>query len=146
MARIGNFGAVAIDAAGEGRIIPLTTIDALALPGCDFLKIDVEGMEREVVEGAADTIRRFRPRIYVENDRAEKSAALTECLLALDYRLYWRLPPLFEPDNFFDDRENIFPTVVAINMLCIPRSGPLSIVVKGLAEITSKDADWRAPF
>jgi hypothetical protein len=58
------------------------------LDRCHFLKIDVEGLEQEVLEGASDTLRRFRPRLYVENDRLEKSAALIEHLLALDYRLF----------------------------------------------------------
>jgi hypothetical protein len=97
-------------------------------------------MELDVLEGAGNTLQRFRPRLYVENDRAEKSPSLIEHLLALDYQLYWHMPWLYNPDNFFGDQENVFPGIVSDNMICVPRSGPLSITVQGLIEITSKDA------
>ena len=37
------------------------TIDRLVLPRLKLLKVDVEGMEAEVLRGAADTIWRTRP-------------------------------------------------------------------------------------
>jgi FkbM family methyltransferase len=136
----GNFGGVSVSDVVPGETVPLVTIDSLGLTRCDFMKIDVEGMEREVLEGAADTLQRFRPRLYVENDRADRSAALIEQLMALDYRLYWHTPFLYDTDNFFGNQENIFGGIVSDNMLCVPRSGPLSITVQGLAEITSEHA------
>jgi FkbM family methyltransferase len=139
-AQPGNFGGVSVDAAAAGEPVPLVTVDSLGLNRCDFMKIDVEGMEQDVLEGAHDTLRRFRPRLYVENDRIDKSPTLIEHLFALDYRLYWHTPFLYEEDNFFRDQENVFAGVVSDNMVCIPRSGPLSMTVVGLVEITSKDA------
>jgi FkbM family methyltransferase len=136
----GNFGGVSVGACTEGETVPLVTIDSLALPRCDFMKIDVEGMELAVLEGASKTLHSFHPRLYVENDRLEKSPALIEHLLALDYRLYWHIPWLYNSDNFFGDQENIFQGIVSDNMVAIPRTGPLSITVQGLIEITSKDA------
>jgi FkbM family methyltransferase len=135
-----NFGGVSVGAAAEGETVPLVTIDSLTLHRCEFVKIDVEGMELDVLKGAKDTLQRFRPRLYVENDRAEKSPALIDHLLALDYRLYWLTPTAYMADNFFGDQENIFEGIVADNMVGIPRSGPLSITVQGLMEIISKDA------
>jgi FkbM family methyltransferase len=140
----GNFGGVSLGSTENGEVVRMITIDSLDLRSCEFIKIDVEGMEADVIEGAANTIRRFRPRLYVENDRSEKSPALIKQLSALDYRLYWHLPTLFNPDNFFVEKENIFANVVSVNMICIPRSGPLSLVVRGLHEITSEDANWRS--
>jgi FkbM family methyltransferase len=47
--------------------VPLTTIDKmvaeLGLPKVDFIKMDIEGAERNAVVGARDTITRFRPRM-----------------------------------------------------------------------------------
>jgi FkbM family methyltransferase len=140
----GNFGGVSLGSAEQGERVNVVTIDALALPACELIKIDVEGMERDVIEGAMSTIQRFRPRLYVENDRAQKSRALINRLLGLDYRLYWHLPPLFNSDNFFREKENVLGNVVSVNMLCIPRCGPLSLTVRGLREITSEDADWQS--
>ncbi len=46
------------------------TLDSLALRRVDLLKIDVEGMECEVLEGAKRTIRQFLPVIIIEHLKA----------------------------------------------------------------------------
>ena len=46
--------------------IPMATLDSMALPVCDFIKIDVEGFEPGVIEGATETILRCHPVIMVE--------------------------------------------------------------------------------
>ena len=52
------------------EMVEVTTLDAFAaevgLPRLDLIKIDVEGWEMRVLEGGSDTIRRFRPVIYLE--------------------------------------------------------------------------------
>src|SRR5262249_28338799 len=86
-AQTGNFGGVSLRGRNEGESIPLLTIDSLSLDRCDFMKIDVEGMELDVLRGAARTLARFRPILYLENDRPENSSWLIRHLLALEYRL-----------------------------------------------------------
>ena len=49
------------------------------------------------------------------------------------YRLWWHTPPLFNPANFFANAHDVYPQVVSINMLCIPREA--EIPVNGLREI-----------
>lgn len=117
-----NFGGVALGGWETGETIPLVTIDDLNLPQCDFMKIDVEGMERKVLFGARDTIRRHRPVLYVENDRPEEAAGLLNLLGELDYRMYQHQPPLFRPDNFTGHRENVFGDIVSGNVLCLHKS------------------------
>lgn len=116
-----NFGAFALAESGAGEAIDIVAIDALRPTQCHFMKIDVEGMEAAVIEGAAETIQRCRPILYVENAYADKSPALIERLLALDLRLYRHVPPLFNPDNFFAHPHDIFNRVASYNMLCVPR-------------------------
>jgi FkbM family methyltransferase len=41
-------------------------VRGLGLERCDFLIIDVEGYEREVLRGADAVLRQFRPRLYIE--------------------------------------------------------------------------------
>lgn len=41
-------------------------IDALNLGKLDFIKIDVEGMELEVLQGAIETIKKHKPTLYIE--------------------------------------------------------------------------------
>ena len=48
------------------RRVPLVTLDAYCLPRVDLIKIDVEGMEAEVLRGAAATIERLHPLMQIE--------------------------------------------------------------------------------
>jgi len=143
--KAGNFGGLGLGnrELSDGEPVTVVTVDGLGLPACHMIKVDVEGMEEDVLAGAEETIRRFRPKLYVENDRQERSGALIQRLFDLDYRLYWHLPPLFNPDNFFAEAENLFGQIVSVNMLCVSRSVPQH--VQGLREITSPEADWHMP-
>ena len=53
----------------ERALVPVRamTIDSLALKRLDLLKVDVEGMECEVLEGARRTIRQCLPAIIIEH-------------------------------------------------------------------------------
>jgi FkbM family methyltransferase len=49
--------------------VPLTTIDHLAdqlkLPRVDYIKMDIEGAEPRALEGAQDTLKKWKPRISI---------------------------------------------------------------------------------
>lgn len=66
---------------------PMVTLDELGLARVDLLKIDVEGMEPEVLQGARGTIRRNRPVIIAEWIKCN-AATLHEVLLDWDYNQY----------------------------------------------------------
>ncbi len=71
-----NLGAQKL-ALGEGEI-EVRRLDALGLPGpVKVLKIDVEGMEVDVLEGAAALVARDRPMLYIEciSDKAFRAVA-----------------------------------------------------------------------
>jgi FkbM family methyltransferase len=55
-----------INATSKNIDVNLTTIDLLSLNKLDFIKIDVEGYERLVIEGAMNTIKRCKPIIVME--------------------------------------------------------------------------------
>jgi FkbM family methyltransferase len=134
----GNFGSFSENYFGDGRPVPRIPLDAFSDAGkVALVKIDVEGMEGEVIAGATDLIARHRPVLFVENDRREKSAGLIAQLFALEYRLYWHLAPLFNPENFNANAEDVFPGIVSVNMLCLPREREIDLT--GFREITSPD-------
>ena len=118
----GNFGGVAV-AESAGRRVPLVRLDddlAPDLTRLDFLKVDVEGFELDVLRGADGLIRRFGPLIYVENDRPAGSEPLIRHLWGLRYRLFWHTPAMFNAENFFGDPVDIFHGIGSVNMLCLP--------------------------
>lgn len=122
-AQSGNFGGVEIDKFESGEPVALVRLDDLLdLARCRLLKLDVEGMEAAVLRGATGLIAAHRPILYVENDRLEKSQELIELIRGFGYRLWWHMPPLFNPNNHFGNRNNVFGRVVSVNMLCVHES------------------------
>ena len=73
--------------------VPMRTLDSFGFEEVDFIKIDVEGFERQVIEGGERTIRTWRPNIVVEQKGNE--AAYGEPRDAALARLKsWGLKPL----------------------------------------------------
>jgi len=134
-----NFGGIGMDMVVEGEAVPLGTLDAFQLERVDFIKLDVEGFESKVLEGGTETIARCHPIMYIENDRAEKSAELIQRLFDMGYRLWWHTPPLFSPDNFKGNTKDVFPRIVSVNMLAIHRD---MRPVEGFKPILSPEDTW----
>jgi len=140
--QVNNFGGLSLLAQGPGEKVDIATIDSLGLPACKLIKADVEGMESEVLLGATETLARCRPLLYLENDRAEKSPALMALILGLGYRLWWHVTPLYNPDNFLKNPNNLFGGTVSINILCQPNEAARP--VDGLREIKHPDDTWNS--
>lgn len=117
-----NFGGLGLGEFDFGEVVDLRPLDSFKLPRCQLMKIDVEGMEAEVIGGALETIERCKPVLYVENDRPEKSENLIRLIDSMNYDMYWHLPPLYNPKNFAENDENVFGKIVSKNMLCIHNS------------------------
>jgi FkbM family methyltransferase len=62
----GSSGNSTISGAGE---IPMVTLDSLEIPDVDFVKVDCEGYEENVLRGGVETIKACRPVIIVEQKR-----------------------------------------------------------------------------
>lgn len=67
--------------------VKVTTIDNLKLSRLDFLKIDVEGMEIEVLSGAKKTIRKHRPWCWIEYWMIDKNLLLNQ-FKNLNYKIF----------------------------------------------------------
>jgi len=138
--RVNNWGGLSMLNNAEGEPVEAITLDSLNLERCDFLKIDVEGMELHVLKGASRLIDRCHPIIYTEIDREDKNPAVFSFLWEKGYRLYEHTPPLYNPNNYFGNPENVFSVngslVVSFNALCLPST--LEFSVDGLSEIQPK--------
>jgi FkbM family methyltransferase len=60
-----NTGASFVSESAEGDV-PLRRLDEYRLEDVDFVKVDVEGYERFVLEGARETLLRCRPLVLIE--------------------------------------------------------------------------------
>lgn len=92
-----NFGAYELEppyAASDfnGRMsenvitLDVRTVDSLMLSDVVFIKLDVEGMEYQVLCGAENTIKQCQPFIAFENHKTNSNAAV-ELLTNLNYRI-----------------------------------------------------------
>lgn len=65
----------------------LIALDDLNMERVDFIKIDVEGMEMDVLAGAEKTISRTKPQLMIEVIKAD-SAALVQWLTSRGYKTF----------------------------------------------------------
>ena len=130
-----NLGGISLINVRQGCQVECLTLDKfIDLPRIKLIKIDVEGMETEVIAGGLQLLQKFKPFLYVENDRLDKSEALMQLISSLGYRMFWDLPFLFNPDNYYGETEDLYPTVVSVNMICIHKDSKMNI--EGFEEIT----------
>jgi len=93
----------------------------------DLIKVDVEGMEKDVLEGAQRLIHQHQPILYVENDKPEKAEALVRFIYNLNYKAFWHVTFLFNPNNFAGNKENVFGHTASFNLICIPNGHWLTL-------------------
>lgn len=116
----GNFGGLALGDWREGETVPRLTLDGFGLARCALLKVDVEGMEADVLAGAAELLSRARPVVYFENNGPAGAPAACAQLLDRGYSLFWHFSPFFRADNFAGATQNVFGDVVDANTLAVP--------------------------
>ncbi len=126
-----NFGGVSLLDSPQGDIVTMLPLDELPITRCDLIKIDVEGMELEVLKGAQALISSQHPSLYLENNSKERSGALIDHLLKLGFNLYWHFSPFFNESNFFRNPENVFGRILDINLLAISGKAQGLLPVEG---------------
>jgi FkbM family methyltransferase len=124
--------------------VPMATLDSVYDGDVGLIKIDVEGHEQAVLDGAVQTIARCRPRMLVEVDERLSPGGLARAkdyFKDLDYRGYFvqagHIEPmsLFSPDHLQDPAN--LPDLTAplqqrqrfgryiYNFIFLPRDEPL---------------------
>lgn len=144
--QIGNFGDVCLNQKPSENLsshsvkTSLSTLDTEmsgeSMP-IGLIKIDVQGMELDVLKGGEKTIEKHRPVIYVENDIQEKSVRLLKFLKNHNYEMYWHFPLIVTDDNYFGYKLDESEKVVSINVLAVPIEK--NYTTNGLARVTDEN-------
>ena len=99
----GNFGALSLvkgtaaQEPSDGMSVDMIPIDSLSLSSCQLVKIDVEGMELNVLEGAAQTLERCQPIVFTERLSIESGWACIRFMASKGYSALLRLTPAHNP-------------------------------------------------
>jgi FkbM family methyltransferase len=121
-----NLGGLALyDAPNVSRdvdySVKVVSIDSLAIDHLDLIKIDVEGMEDSVLNGAVETIERHRPVIFAECNSLSSGIKLLSLGDRHGYTVLGALTNAFSPTNFNGVEENYFSDAKELGLLLIPR-------------------------
>lgn len=141
---IGNFGECKLTDVGQD--CETTTIDQLIndniIEPPHVIKIDVEGHEQNVFVGMAETIRNHLPVIFYEAMHCDLQS-IYDMLNGLAYELYWYPVGNYNPNNFYNNKENIFGNGGVLNILAIP----FHINAKtNLPKVLDRDDTWAKAF
>ena len=132
----GNLGAVSflaesLTSVGGPNRAAQVTLDVwfAELDRLRLIKIDVEGMEAEVLAGGSALIQRLRPIIRAECTTSQGFDALARFADEATYDLYWNGCRGFSPANFFGERENLLGEMGDLNLLMLPRESGERLVL-----------------
>ncbi len=136
-----NFAALPLNGQTQGERVEVIAIDCLALARCDLIKVDVEGMETQVLQGAQQTIARCHPVLFLENNTVERARQINLAVEALEYDAFWHISAYYAPNNFFKNPENVFARIrPEANLLCFPKSAQANVV--GAERVVDADDNW----
>ncbi len=142
-----NFGNVSFGAGSVMQHIPTDeavqqvetkTIDSLNLGKCDLVKIDAEGMERQVIAGSLETLKSLQPILFFECNDLEQGWDCIEMLKPVgDYEFFIHSSSPFNPDNYNKVSKNLFSDYMETHVVAISRRHPCrEYVSQNAASIT----------
>ncbi|WP_099508695.1 FkbM family methyltransferase [Microvirga ossetica] len=119
-----NFGAVQLldDTSAPGETVDILPIDELCLDRVNFIKIDAEGMNHYVIDGAHQTITRCSPIVFSECNSIEEGYLIIERIRRHGYRCIYVSTPAFNSDNIKHQTLNFFGHAEESGLLFLPPS------------------------
>ena len=128
--KVGNFGGVSFkyesssftkNIKNKKYKVKLTNLDKLIeIKKCNFIKMDVELMELDILKGGRKFLKKFRPILWIENHQSYPNK-INKFLLKNDYNAYWVYSRVFNKSNFFINENNYFDEISTLNTLAIPK-------------------------
>ncbi len=128
------------------RVAPLDSMD---FPfRVSLLKIDVEGLEQEVLTGAQIMLARDQPAVFFESLSSLDLPPSIAILRRLKYSMYWLETHQFNHDNFLKERTNIWGRT-EIGILALPKDTPPPHNLRAVPDVPDTlpfEQDARAGF
>jgi FkbM family methyltransferase len=122
---LGNLGASQVledDRDASATVIEQESLENLGLPRIDFIKIDVEGMEYDVVVGGIRAIRQHAPVIFLEANSLQAAGRIIDLAHGMDYVVFGHVSRAFNPENFNRSTTNMFGEARECGLLLIHRN------------------------
>ncbi|MHB1245451.1 MAG: FkbM family methyltransferase [Sulfuriferula sp.] len=119
-----NYGARTLEEKNSqddcGEVVTIKTLDACQLDRLEFIKIDVEGMELDVLKGAVGTIERCKPVIFAECNSLESGAPIIAWCQEYKFQAYGVISSAYNQKNYAKYEPNIFGESKEVGLLLIP--------------------------
>ncbi len=103
----------------------------------NLIKLDVEGLEVDVLEGARKILKEHKPFLYIEFNNKQGNDQLLNKIYELDYVPYWHIytkhnpnnhnkqqTNIWEPDHYIIDKDNLDLRYEG-NAFCVPKDSAL---------------------
>lgn len=103
----------------------------------NLIKLDVEGLEVDVLDGARKILKEHKPFLYIEFNNKQGNDQLLNKIYELDYVPYWHIytkhnpnnhnkqqTNIWEPDHYIIDKDNLDLRYEG-NAFCVPRDSAL---------------------
>jgi FkbM family methyltransferase len=140
---------------GDASVITVTLASLRQKFGAfDLIKLDIEGMELEVLRGDEDHLRQGQTTIWVECNEDARSLDVAAMLLAWGLEIFYFAFNSFNPDNFRQDTQPEFPWAFEAGLLAAPKVPPAlppgtdsrTCSLRRISSVNDlKDALWRTP-
>ena len=111
-----------VDVAAEssGIAIDVMTLDQFDIDRCHLMKVDVEGMELNVLKGSAKTLRRFRPLVFAECLSLHNGWQIVLFMRDNGFEAFLHNERAFNPDNFKKNASNFLGDARETNIVFVP--------------------------
>ena len=100
--------------------IKLVPLDQCKMDRCDLIKIDVEGMELNVLKGSAKTLRRFRPLVFAECLSLHNGWQIVLFMRDNGFEAFLHNELSYNPDNFRKNTNNFPGAARETNIVFVP--------------------------